>query len=112
MASEVTLYSNDGDWKIFVEAWKNNFIFYSSIGTEVTVYRREQTSNIWGNSVTGWVRRPAESIYIQNVYAGTSAGSVTRQKTCNNASYCELKEWAVGFSVSIPSGDIIPTSIN
>ena len=33
-----------------VEAWKNNFLFYKSIGTEVHVYHREQTKNIWGST--------------------------------------------------------------
>lgn len=56
MASEITLFSKSGDWKADVEAWKNNFLFYKSIGTEVTVYHREQTKNVWGNTVTDWVR--------------------------------------------------------
>lgn len=32
MASEVTLMSRDGNWKIVVEAGTNTFLFYSSIG--------------------------------------------------------------------------------
>jgi hypothetical protein len=102
MASEITIRTEDGEWKAEVEAWKNNFLFYSSIGCEVTVYRRERTTNIWGNSVTDWVRRAADSIFIRNVYSGSGPGTGTREKTCNDQSYCELKHWAVGVNVTIP----------
>lgn len=103
MASEVTLYSKDGSWRVDVEAWKNNFLVYKSIGTEVTVYHRQQTKNIWGNTVTDWVRANASSIFIRNVYKGTGPGSATRQKTCPSSSYCEIKEWAVGVTITIPT---------
>jgi hypothetical protein len=106
MASEITLYSNSGDWKVEIEAWKNNFLFYKSIGTEATVYHREKTKNIWGNTVTDWVKRNATSIYIRNVYRGTGPGSATREKTCRDASYCELKEWAVGFNITLPADSV------
>jgi hypothetical protein len=102
MASEITLFTDDGDWKAEVEAWKNNFLFYTSIGTEVRVYHREETTNIWGNTVTDWVRRSADSIFIRNVYSGSGPGAATREKTCSNRSYCELKEWAVGVTITIP----------
>lgn len=110
MASEKTVYSNDGNWKVEVEAWKNNFLFYTSIGTEVDVYHREKTKNIWGSTVTDWVKKPASSIHIENKYSGTGPGVATKTKTCNNASNCELKEWAVGISISIPVGS--PTDIS
>ena len=105
MASEITLYTKSGDWKVEVEAWKNNFLFYKSIGTEATVYRREQTKNIWGNTVTDWVKKKAH-IQIRNVYRGLGRGSATREKTCRNANYCELKEWAVGFTISMPPDSV------
>ena len=109
MASEVTVYSKDGNWKIDVEAWKNNFLFYKSIGTEVTVSHREQTHNIWGSTVTGWVEKNAISISITNVYTGPlasgSGGSITKSGTWNNKSYAELKEWAWGIKIKIPSGE-------
>ena len=102
MASEVTVLSRDGQWKIEVEAWKNNLLAYKSIGTQVKVYHREETTNIWGNKKTDWVRRAASLIYIRNVYSGSGPGTGTRETTCDEASYCELKEWAVGVSVTIP----------
>ncbi len=106
MASEITLYTKSGDWKVEVEAWKNNFLFYKSIGTQATVYHREQTKNIWGSTVTDWVEKPASQIHIRNVYRGTGPGSATREKTCRSASYCELKEWAVGFTINIPADSV------
>lgn len=106
MASEMTLFTKKGDWKVDIEAWKNNFLFYKSIGTQATVYHREQTKNIWGSTVTDWVEKLAPSIHIRNVYHGSGPGSATREKTCNNASYCELKEWAVGFTINIPPDSI------
>lgn len=107
MANSVTVFTHAGDWKADIHAWKNNFLAYKSIGTEVTVYHREQTKNIWGNTVTDWVKKPASVIEITNVYHGSGPGAATRQKSCQNASYCELKEWAVGFNITVQtdSGD-------
>lgn len=109
MPSEVSVLSRDGNWKMEVEAWKNNFLFYTSIGTQVTVYHREKTTNVWGSSVTDWVEKKASSIFITNVYSGSvaagSGGSITRSGQWNNASEAELKEWAVGFKITLPSGE-------
>jgi len=66
MANDVTVFSKGGDWKAEIHAWKNNYLFYKSIGTEVTVYHREQTKNIWGSTVTDWVEKPATTIEITN----------------------------------------------
>ena len=107
MANSVTVFTKAGDWKADISAWKNNFLAYKSIGTDVTVYHREQTKNIWGNTVTDWVEKPASVIEITNVYHGSGPGAATRQKSCQNASSCELKEWAVGFNITVQtdSGD-------
>ena len=102
MASEQTLYTNDGQWKVEVEAWKTNVLVYKSIGSEATVYHRQTHKNIWGNTVTDWVEKSASSISLHNVYSGSGPGTGTRDKTCTNASYCQLKEWAVGVTVTIP----------
>ena len=106
MSSEITLLSKDGSWKAEVEAWKNNFLFYKSIGTQVTVYHRESHKNIWGNSVSDWVEKAARSITIANSYKGTGPGVATRTKTCAGASYCELKEWAVGATIELPPDSV------
>ena len=108
MASETTAYSANGNWKIKVEAWKNNFLLYKSIGTQVQVYHREQTKNIWGNTVTDWVKKKAISITITNTYKGSfvgggGAGSVTKSGTWRNKDSAELKEWAFGFTVTLPA---------
>ena len=107
MASEITLRTQDGQWKAEVEAWKTNLLFYRSIGTEVTTYHREQKKNIWGNTVTDWVKKSVTSISIENVYrSDTGNARATRGKTCNNASYCELKEWSAGFTITLPADSI------
>jgi hypothetical protein len=106
MASEITLFTKDGTWKADVEAWKNNFLFYKSIGTQVTVYHREQTSNIWGNTVTDWVEKAATSISITNVYHGSPVGVATRSQVCRNASHCERKEWSVGITIKLPADSV------
>lgn len=102
MPSEVTLVSRSGDWKAEVEAWKNNFLFYRSIGTQVDVYHREETRNVWGSTVTDWVSKPALSISIQNTYRGTGPGTAGRTVQCQNAAHCENKEWAVGVTLTLP----------
>jgi hypothetical protein len=80
---------------------EEQLLAYKSIGTEVTVYHREQTKNIWGSTVTDWVKKPATLIEITNVYMGTGPGAATRQASRANASYCEEKEWAVGVSITV-----------
>ena len=42
MANDVTVFSKGGDWKAEIHAWKNNYLFYKSIGTEVTVYEAHE----------------------------------------------------------------------
>lgn len=107
MASEITLRTKDGEWKAEVEAWKTNLLFYRSIGTEVTVFHREQKKNIWGNTVTDWVRKAANSIRIVNVYTDDSGPArATREKNCTNSSHCELKEWSAGFTITLPADSI------
>lgn len=102
MANQVTVLTKDGQSKVVARAWKNNFLFYRSIGTEATVFHREQTKNIWGNTSTDWVKHSASLISITNTYRGSGPGTGTRSKACPNASYCELKEWAVGLTLTIP----------
>lgn len=102
MASEATVVSRDGQWKIEVEAWKNNALVYKSIGTQVDVYHREATSNVWGNKTTDWVKKKASWISIRNTYRGTGPGVGVKSTECRDASHCELKEWAVGVSLKIP----------
>lgn len=105
MASEKTVYSNNEDWKIKVEAWRNHFIVYQSIGTQVDVYHKENTTDTWGNDKIDWVKKNADSISINNQYSGTDPKIfITRSKTCTNASHCEQKEWAVGTITLSDSG--------
>jgi hypothetical protein len=101
MANDVTVFTHAGDWKAEIHAWKNNYLAYKSIGTEVTVYHREQTKNIWGSTVTDWVEKPPTMIENTNVYHGSGPGVATRQKACPESSNCELKEWAVGLNITV-----------
>ena len=106
MASEQTVYSKDGTWKIEVEAWKNNFLFYSSIGTEVNVYHKEADTNVWGNPTTSWKSKNAKNITIANTYKGPVFGGGTSQsvdvRTWANTDEAKLKHWAVGVKITLP----------
>ncbi|MCX5044818.1 hypothetical protein OG921_24335 [Aldersonia sp. NBC_00410] len=90
MASEITVYSRDGGWKADVEAWKNNFFFSNTVGTQVTVYRKGGSS-IWGG--TSWDRAAAREIYIRCIYNG---GRAYQEGRWSNQSHAELKQWSVG----------------
>jgi hypothetical protein len=118
MASEKTVFSKSGDWKIEVEAWRNHFIFYQSIGTQVDVYHKEKTTDTWGNDKIDWVKKNANSISITNRYFGSDPVIfITRSKVCNNSSHCELKEWAVGTitlsdtGLGVGASQLIVTSV-
>lgn len=106
MPSEITVVSDDGEWKAEFEAFKTNLLVYRSIGSEVKTYHREETSNVWGNKKIDWVRKNADSIFIQNVYSGPGPGTGTRTKECTDTSGCELKHWAVGVTLEIPADSI------
>jgi hypothetical protein len=98
MASEVTRISNDGNWKVEVEAWRNNFITYSSIGAQFSIYRKGGSS-IWGGS--SWNSANARQVRMRNTYNG---GLASHEAQWNDASSGELKHWAVGFSINIQTG--------
>lgn len=109
MANRLTLLSRDGQWKAELHAWKSNWIFYKSIGSECTVYHRQETKNVWGNTTTDWVEKAAQ-INITNVYKGSGGLQITKSASAN-ASYLELKEWAVGFiliNVNLDTGEAGP----
>jgi hypothetical protein len=95
MANHLTLVSKDGLWKAELHAWKSNWFFYASIGAEVTLYHRQQTSNVWGNTVTDWVET-AGTITIDNIYKGSGL-QVAQNAQFSNRSHGELKVWAVGI---------------
>lgn len=97
MGNKLTLFTPDGQWKADLHAWKNYAFVYKSIGSEATVYHRESTKNVWGNTVTDWVRRTA-FISITNVYHGSIPQTFTQNASVND-SYAELKLWAVGIIV-------------
>ena len=48
MASEGTVFSKAGDCVGRHPRVEEQLLAYKSIGTEATVYHREQTKNIWG----------------------------------------------------------------
>ncbi|MBA3512319.1 hypothetical protein [Sphingomonas sp.] len=102
MASEVTQISRDGNWKVEVEAWRNNFLFYSSIGAQFSIYRKGGSS-IWGG--TSWDSGRARRVTMRNSYNG---GLAFQDGQWNDAHDGELKHWAVGIAIKIPSGDITP----
>ena len=101
MANQVTLFTHAGDWKADVKAWKTNYLFYKSIWFRSDGVPPRADEDIWGNTVTDWVKKPATLIEITNVYHGSGPGAATRQKACENASYCELKEWAYGVTITV-----------
>ena len=106
MPSQVTVLSDDGDWKAEVDAWKHSSPFYSSIGTRVAVYHREPTTNTRGRRKTRWVRRAADAITIRNTYGGQGPGTGVRTRVVDGRSTGELKEWAFGATVSLPADPV------
>lgn len=102
MASEVTRMSADGNWKVVVEAWRNNFFFYSSIGAQFAIYRKGGSS-VWGG--TSWNAGRARRVTMRNSYNG---GLAFQDGQWNDAHNGELKHWAAGFNIKIPSGEVTP----
>ncbi|HYK87803.1 MAG TPA: hypothetical protein VE398_03485 [Acidobacteriota bacterium] len=105
MPSELILYTNDKQWRVDLGSWTSDFPFYKSIGTQVTVYHREETS-IWGSTVTDWVEEPALLIGIRNVYSGAGPAVATREREWRNTTEAELKEWSTGGSIRLPADNI------
>lgn len=110
MASSLTLFTPDNQWKAVFKAFKNSYFVYKSIGSEVTTYHWEKKKTLWWSS-WDWVERPVESLSIQNHYAGILPtqvpGVANRSALKRNASYLEEKLWAAGISISITDmGDV------
>ncbi len=103
MAAELQLHTNDGRWRVDLEAWTYDSHLYRSIGAHVTVYHRERTTSIWGGPQSDWEEEPAELIRIRNVYRGAGPGTVTREQEWRNESRAELKQWAAGGSIGLPA---------
>jgi hypothetical protein len=103
MPSELMLYTRDKQWRVDLGSWTSDFPYYKSIGTQVTVYHRERTTSIWGNTVMDWVEEPALLIRIRNIYSGPGASVVTREREWRNATEAELKEWSTGGSIRLPA---------
>lgn len=110
MTSKATLQGSDGLWKAEVQAFKTNLFFYSSIGTEVKVFRRERYRRWYDPwyKHTHWRASPADFISISNNYQGLlpglAPGAAQRSADRSNASSLEEKIWSAGFGVSMEAG--------
>jgi hypothetical protein len=99
-------------------SFKTNLLVYRSIGGRTDVKGKEQKRKWW----CVWlckrrVEKKAERITISNTYfseitPGVFAVLERDPKTCNNASSCEQKEWAVGVGIKLqfPAGGTSPTT--
>ena len=101
MPAELILYTSDHGWKVEIEAWASALRLYSSIGTKVTVYRKEEITSMWGTPVSLWVGEPASLIRIRNVYSGIGGGRATREREWRNAMDAELKQWTTGKAIHV-----------
>lgn len=110
MDSELTLFTPDQKWKAELKAFKNNYLVYKSIGSEVRTYHWEQKKTLFWTS-WAWVEKPVQSLSIVNNYEGLLAtqvpGVAQRNAFKRDDSYLEEKLWAAGVSVSITDqGDV------
>ena len=102
------------------KSFKTNLLVYRSIGGRTDVKGKEQARKWW----CLWlcrvrVEKKAERITISNTYfseitPGVFAVLERESKTCNNASSCEQKEWAVGVGIKLqfPAGGTSPTTVS
>jgi hypothetical protein len=107
MPNHLSLISEDGQWKAELHAWKSNWLIYASIGSEVRLYHRQQTKNVWGQSTVEWVEA-AGGFTINNTYKG-GGYSISLSANFQDKSYGELKEWAWGLvkiDINIDTGGI------
>jgi hypothetical protein len=101
-------------------SFKTNLLIYRSIGGRTDVKGKEQKRKWW----CVWlckqrVDKTAERITISNTYfseitPGVFAVLERDPKTCNKASSCEQKEWAVGVGIKVqfPAGSTSPTTVS
>jgi len=101
MAKELTLYTRDKHWKAEIEAQAIHLRFYNSIGTQVVVYHREQTTSIWGGPETDWEEQPPLMIRIRNVYRGVGPGVATREREWRHRTQAALMEWSAGGPIHL-----------
>ena len=102
------------------KSFKTNLLVYRSIGGRTDVKGKAKKRKWW----CLWlckrrVEKNAERITISNTYfseitPGVFAVLERDPKTCNNASSCEQKEWAVGVGIKLqfPAGGTSPTTVS
>ncbi|MEM7765673.1 MAG: hypothetical protein AAF290_16530 [Pseudomonadota bacterium] len=95
------------------KSFKTNGFVYRSIGGNTTI-KGEKKKRSWK---CVWlckksVKKKVERIVLVNTYysevsPGSFVSSGPVQKTCEDVSSCTLKEWAVGFNISMqfPNGE-------
>lgn len=110
---------NDGGL-VVSKSFQTNLLVYRSIGGRTDVKGKEQKRKWW----CVWlckrrVDKNAERITISNTYfseitPGVFAVLQRDPKTCNDASSCEQKEWAVGVGIKLqfPGGGTSPTTVS
>jgi hypothetical protein len=117
--SSINTSLNDGGL-VVSDSFTTNLLVYRSIGGHTDVKGKEEKRKWW----CVWlckrrVARNAERITITNTYFSEVTPSVFAvlqrdPKTCNNASSCEQKEWAVGVGIELqfPAGGTSPTTVS
>jgi hypothetical protein len=100
-------------------SFKNSYVIYRSVGGRTDIKSDKEERKWW----CVWLcKRPvpkkAQRIAIANSYyaevqTGVFAVLQRGPKICNNASSCELKEWAFGLAVELefPDGGASPTTL-
>ena len=106
MATKHSVLSLDGQWKVEIEAYKNNWFFYKAIGATTRAYHMEETRFLGFLWSTGrnWVERNVAIIStgarfngLLPVLTGIDSESCVHQ----NASSCDVRKWAFGIGVTI-----------
>lgn len=94
----------DGSWQVTLKAFKLNALIYSTIGATITASHKEVTGMLWWRKER-WAKRPVEFLSVLCQFEGFLPNAVPsaaeRGNKRLNASSCDSRLWAAGFSISM-----------
>lgn len=104
--------SNDGSWKITVEAWSFSLVVYSAMGVTTRVFDRGTTSwwdRLWGVPA-GWVPGSADAVTASGslsarTFSPASMNIPGSPATSRNARSADCRAWAIGAGISVDVQD-------
>ena len=106
MAETSIAYTRDQMFRVDLVAFRTNLFIHRSIGATIRAYHWEVSGALWWRKER-WVEAPVAFLTVRVLYEGLlvggepGTGTFVHGNLCANASSCDERLWAIGFSWSV-----------